>query len=143
MSRSRIEKKKDALEILLESRHQPAVGQILNPSALPQFRDPEKETKRRREERKDPVKTKRPEPPATGVLTGGRSSASVNFTQFVVKSTIRNKNIAGKDPREDLFKYQHGKSYVDHAYEGNTAQVLAEKTAEEEQEEMKKKKKLS
>jgi hypothetical protein len=53
-----------------------------------------------------------------------------------VQSTIKNKNIAGKDPREELFKYQEGKSIVDRAYDGNVT-VLAEKTAEEEEEETK------
>ena len=73
--------------------------------------------------------------------TGGQTSASVNFTQFVVKSTIKNKNIAGKDPREELFKYSEGKSFSSKAYEGDHERVLATKTAEQEEEDMKSKRK--
>ena len=55
--------------------------------------------------------------------------------------TIKNKNIAGKDPREELFKYSEGKSFASKAYEGDQERVLATKTAEQEEEEMKSKKK--
>ena len=48
-----------------------------------------------------------------------------------------NKNVAGKDPREELFKYNEGKSYVSRAYEGNIQKILAEKTVEEEEAELK------
>lgn len=133
-------KQKNALErLLLERRDPQPITNIFTPNALPMFRDPEKDTKRKRDlERMDPVKTKRPEAPTTSKhLAGGRSSVSINFQQFVVQSTIKNKNIAGKDPREELFKYQEGKSIVERAYAGNV-NVLAEKTAEEEEEEAKK-----
>ena len=46
-----------------------------------------------------------------------------------------NKNIAGKDPREELFKYSEGKSYVSKAYEGDV--ILAEKTVEEKEADLK------
>lgn len=146
LSSQRAVKQKNALERLLMERKDHGGGGgsnatvIITPNALPMFRDPEKETKRKRTlERMDPVKTQRPEPPTTGKhLAGGRSSVSINFQQFVVQSTIKNKNIAGKDPREELFKYQEGKSIVDRAYDGNV-KVLAEKTAEEEEEEAKRK----
>lgn len=139
-------KRKDDLSLLLESRApQGSMGlgtdKIIAPHSLPMYRD-EKLTagKRKREELKDPVKSKRPQAPEGGVKTGGQTSASVNFTQFVVKSTIKNKNIAGKDPREELFKYMEGKSFASKAYEGDE-RVLASKTAEQEEEEMKSKKK--
>ena len=140
-------KRKDDLSMLLESRApQGSSGlgadKIIAPHSLPMYRD-EKLTagKRKREELKDPVKSKRPQAPEGGVKTGGQTSASVNFTQFVVKSTIKNKNIAGKDPREELFKYSEGKSFASKAYEGDQERVLATKTAEQEEEEMKSKKK--
>lgn len=140
-------KRKDDLSMLLESRApQGSLGlgadKIIAPHSLPMYRD-EKLTagKRKREELKDPVKSKRPQAPEGGVKTGGQTSASVNFTQFVVKSTIKNKNIAGKDPREELFKYSKGKSFASKAYEGDQERVLATKTAEQEEEEMKSKKK--
>jgi len=140
-------RRKDDLSLLLESRApQGSSGlgesQIIAPHSLPMYRDEKQSAgKRKREELKDPVKSKRPQAPEGGVKTGGQTSASVNFTQFVVKSTIRNKNIAGKDPREELFKYSEGKSFSSKAYEGDKERVLATKTAEQEEEEMKPKKK--
>ena len=140
-------RRKDDLSLLLESRApQGSSGlgesQIIAPHSLPMYRDEKQSAgKRKREELKDPVKSKRPQAPEGGVKTGGQTSASVNFTQFVVKSTIKNKNIAGKDPREELFKYSEGKSFSSKAYEGDQERVLATKTAEQEEEEMKTKKK--
>lgn len=62
----------------------------------------------------------------------------MTFSQFTSDQVFaKTKAIAGKDPREALFKYREGKSYIDSAYEGNQSQ-LAEKTAEEEAEEAKK-----
>ena len=140
-------RRKDDLSLLLESRAPQGstglgAGQIIAPHSLPMYRDEKQSAgKRKREERKDPIKSKRPQAPEGGVKTGGQTSASVNFTQFVVKSTIKNKNIAGKDPREELFKYSEGKSFSSKAYEGDHEHVLATKTAEQEEEEMKSKKK--
>ena len=66
----------------------------------------------------------------------------LNFAQYIKKSTnyANNKNIAGKDPREELFKYSEGKSYASRAYEGDVQRILAEKTVEEEEAEMKQRK---
>ena len=63
----------------------------------------------------------------------------VTFSQHIVQSTnyVNNKNIAGKDPREELFKYNKGKNYVSPAYEGDIQKILAEKTVEEEEAELK------
>ena len=64
----------------------------------------------------------------------------MTFSQYIVESTnyVNNKNIAGKDPREELFKYSEGKkSYVSKAYEGDVQRILAEKTVEEEEAELK------
>merc|ERR1712071_622274 len=104
---------------------------IITPHALPMFRDENsREVKRKREEdKKDPVKTRRPEPPSSGVKVGGQTSVQNTFQQFVAKQTIKNKNIAGKDPREELFKYMEGKSYVNTEAMRDT-RILAEKTAE-------------
>jgi len=53
---------------------------------------------------------------------------------------VNNKNIAGKDPREELFKYSEGKNYVSRAYEGDVQRILAEKTVEEEELDLKSRK---
>lgn len=114
----------------------------MTPHALPMFRDENsREVKRKRQEdKKDPIKTRRPEPPSSGkIKIGGQGSVQNTFQQFVAKSTIQNKNIAGKDPREELFKYREGKNYVNTETMKDVV-ILAEKTAEEEEDEMKKKK---
>jgi hypothetical protein len=146
MSTARAVRHKQALELLLEERanqnpYSAVTGKVLAPNALPMYRDPslQHKTKRKREQEhdNDPSQARKPEAPTTAKhLVGGRSSASVNFTQFVVQSTIKNKNIAGKDPRADLFQYNEGKNYIEQAYAGDTTRVLAEKTVEEEQEEI-------
>mmetsp|Transcript_716 Transcript_716/g.1366 ORF Transcript_716/g.1366 Transcript_716/m.1366 type:complete len:542 (+) Transcript_716:1-1626(+) len=122
-----------------------ANANIIVPNALPLFREEPRATRKTKErERKDPELTKLPQPPVTGgIKTGSGAGGGVSFTQYVVESTnyIQNKNIAGKDPREELFKYSEGKSYVAAAYEGDVQRILAEKTVEEEEEEMKPKKK--
>ena len=73
-----------------------------------------------------------PEKPATGFKTGSQNSVTVTFTQFVANSSInQNKILAGKDPREELFKYNQGKSYTG---QENEPRILADKTVEEEEE---------
>ncbi len=68
-------------------------------------------------------------------LLGG----GLNFAQHVKMAANygNNKNIAGKDPREELFKYNEGKNYASQAYEGNIQKILADKTVEEEEAELK------
>jgi len=117
-------------------------GEIITPHALPIFREEAvKNTKRKREkERLDPIKSRKPEPPAVGKFKqGSQSGASVSFSQFVANSSIqKNKVIAGRDPREELLKYQEGKSYTSKAYGGDVPNPLEEKTLEEEEAETKK-----
>lgn len=138
-STSKIERKKNSLEILLESRNQPNLGQVITPHALPLFQGAERSTKRKREkELKDPIKTKRPEPASHSKIETGRiPTKGINFTQFIAKSQgEKNRNIAGVDPREALFKYSEGKNYVSQAYAEDKV-VLAKKTVEQEEEETK------
>lgn len=115
---------------------------IITPNALPIFRDEPRATRKTKDrERKDPEKTKMPEPPINdgSIKTGAQVGAGISFSQYIVESTnyVNNKNIAGRDPRAELFKYNEGKSYVSKAYEGDVQKILAEKTVEEEEEEMK------
>lgn len=114
-----------------------SADKILTPHALPMFRG---EKKRKREkDRLDPVKGRIPEVPATGMKTGSQVGAAVNFQQFVSQGIVKTKNIAGKDPRQELFQYSEGKNYITQAYEGDKT-VLAEKTVEEEEQDMKERK---
>ncbi|GFH43966.1 hypothetical protein CTEN210_00440 [Chaetoceros tenuissimus] len=135
-------KQTDDLTLLLNSRAPQGSaaiqGEIQTPNALPLFRSTEvKNTKRKREkERQDPIKSRRPDLPGTGIKASEETSDGLNFQQTVLTSAIaKNKNIAGKDPRDELFKYNEGKDYKV-SFEGDK-RILAEKTAEEEEEELK------
>ncbi len=139
-------RKTDDLTLLLNSRAPQGsagiTGEIRTPHALPLFRGTmeTKNTKRKREkDRQDPIKSKRPDLPGTGIKVSEGTSAGLNFQQTVLTSAIaKNKNIAGKDPREELFKYNEGKEYTKVSYDGDR-RILADKTVEEEEEEHKKK----
>jgi hypothetical protein len=100
-----------------------------------------KDNKRKRDkDRLDPVKSRKPQPPAAGKYkVGSQSGAPVTFSMLVADATHTNKNVAGQDPREELFKFSEGKTYVTNAYEGEQPNPLTKKTLEEE-EEMKPKK---
>ena len=135
----RTKKAEDDLQQLYQSRaptSEVVRGEIITPNALPLFqpegyKPPGKKRRREEEERKN-----LPEAPAKGMkdLVGAQSS----FTQFIVESTQgKQKAIAGKDPREALFQYKEGKSFISAAYEGNKERILADKTVEEDEDEMK------
>ena len=130
-------RKGDALSELLKSRAPTGSagvrGQIIAPNAIAIGHG----TKRKRGKEEDPSRSRIPEPPAAGLKTGTQSGGGVNFTQFIVDSRMKSsKSIAGKDPREELLKYNEGESYVSKAYEGNTERILADKTVEQEEEEL-------
>jgi len=148
---SRAVRRSDGLSDLLRSRAptgsaafiSSANSAIINPNALPLFREEPRATRKTKEaERKDAEKTKMPEPPVTGGMKTGTSGmgGGLTFSQYI-RETVNyggNKNIAGKDPREELFKYSEGKkSYVAKAYEGDVQRILAERTVEEEEADLK------
>lgn len=115
-------------------------SEILTPNALPMYRKEEiSDRKRKRLERKDPVKSREPERPTSGKhKKGGQVGGSLTLQQFVSdQSTAQTKAIAKTNPREALMKYSEGRSFISQAYKGNKERILAEKTMEEEEEEMK------
>ena len=83
------------------------------------FRDANpKSLKRKREkDRKDPIKSKKPEMPLSGAGKGGRIGES--YTQHVMQSLSRN-TLRDEDPREALLKYaeiaEKDPKFVAHAY---------------------------
>lgn len=111
-------------------------GRIITPHSLPLFRDtnPKKtNTKRQLQpDGQDPSKRYCPEPPSSGIKMGEGTSSCLNFTQYIVssKKLAMNKNIMGKDPREELFRYREGKTFLK-----SDTKILAEKTIEEEEDE--------
>ena len=147
--RRRIKGGESDLQQLYESRAPKGTyirGEIITPNALPLFQTDaghkmNKQHKRKRQEEENKNASRIPEPPAKGFKAGGQSSTSATFTQFVVDSTLPQKPIAGKDPREALFQYKEGKNYISTAYVGNKEVILADKTVEEDEEELKKSRK--
>ncbi len=133
-------KRQDELSLLLASRAPVGsagldLSAIQTPHALPMYRDAQQNSKRKREkERQDPIKSKRPDLPGTGIKASENTAAGLNFQQYNLTSSIqKNKNIAGKDPRQELFKYQEGKDY--RLSNDGDIKVLAKTTAEQEEEE--------
>lgn len=119
----------DGLTALLASRvsQNTFVGEIVAPLASQAGR----KRKNQDEETSNPSKQRRPELPATGIRSGGQSSASATFIQFIARTTLNSENkvlVPGRDPREDLFKYH------DDTEQSGEKPLLAEKTAEEEEE---------
>jgi WD40 repeat protein len=121
-----------------------AVGKIFNPHALPMYRDEEKdEWKKKRMERKDPIKTKKPDYPVNGPAKAKMNSRSSLATYMISGGGGKRKTIREEDPREQLLKYAKKAAedpiWVGQAYK-NTAPVtlLHDKTQEHEKEQSKK-----
>ncbi|KAG5174958.1 WD40-repeat-containing domain protein [Tribonema minus] len=113
------------------------VGVIHNPYALPMYRE-EHTSKRKLAEqaRKDPKRSRKPEPPLNGPTgAGGRVSSSTSFTQFVMSNKLLNKpKLREQDPRAELLKVASA-AEADPAYFGAFAwnkAPLASKTIDEE-----------
>ncbi|KAF8794259.1 WD repeat-containing protein 70-like [Argiope bruennichi] len=83
--------------------------QIITPHALPMFRvDRPKSTKKQMEkDRKDPLKSQRPDLPVTGPGQGGRiASAGNTLSSFIVRNLGLKKKVDDTlDPREAILKY--------------------------------------
>ena len=140
MSSNRVKRKSDPMDAAPVGG---VVGRIINPSALPMFRDDEEMGKKRkaRMNRADPVKSKRPDMPVNGPGAQGRVSGMTNFTQYVMQTKQKN-TILEEDPREAILKYaekaREGTQLVGRAYAKTApkAQFL-DKTLEQEVEDMK------
>lgn len=129
-------RKIDGLAELLKSRAPTGSagvrGEIIAPNAIPIGQG----SKRKRDQdTEDPSKLRKPEEPGAGFKTGGtQAGAGLSFTQFIADNNLGvSKEIAGKDPREELLKYKEGKSYIGEAYKGNIEVILADKTVEQEE----------
>ena len=133
ISSAKAGKAQDSLSALLNSRAPTGSagisGEIITPLYQPGGH------KRKRKDDEETNKSRAPQAPASGKYKiGSQSGAAVTLQQFVANSSInQNKVIAGKDPREELFKFNTGKSFLNQAYD--TEGILAEKTVEQEEEE--------
>ncbi|XP_076030695.1 WD repeat-containing protein 70-like isoform X2 [Oratosquilla oratoria] len=83
--------------------------QIITPHALPMFREDRHKSTRKLEERdrKDPVRSQRPDLPITGAGSGGRVAAGGStLSSYIIRNMgIRNKLNDEEDPREALLKF--------------------------------------
>jgi len=110
---SRLGRVQDEVTALLNSRAPTGSagvrGDIITPNSLPMYsEDTVSERKRKREDRKDPMKSHEPQRPAHGKHKIGsvNSSGGTLALQIADKRALEARAIAGQDPRESLFKYQ-------------------------------------
>mmetsp|Transcript_7868 Transcript_7868/g.10338 ORF Transcript_7868/g.10338 Transcript_7868/m.10338 type:complete len:791 (-) Transcript_7868:225-2597(-) len=112
------------------------VGEVLNPNALPMYRQKEKE--KWSQKRMDPLRSKRPELPTTNKGTGGRVASRFGFTEFIMRGKAKADSIKEQDSRAVLLKYadaaEKDKEMLGQAYASTQPQnLLADKTLEEEE----------
>ena len=139
LAKGRVGRRVDDLADLLKSKASQTSHAVTGEIITPFSQHGGAGSKRRRDE---PVKSLEPERPVTGKhKSGQQAGGNLNFQQFIADKTMsKTKIIAGQDPREALFEYSEGKSYISQAYKGNKETILADKTAEEEEDEQKKSK---
>jgi len=97
------------------SKEMPLKDQIITPHSLPMFREKRYKSKKKVKEadRKDPVKSHRPELPVTGPGHGGRITSGMSLSAYVVKNLA----LEMKDdshPREAILK--HAKAAAEDPY---------------------------
>ena len=115
----------------------PVVGKIINPGALPMYREEGYgPAKRKRLDRMDPLKSRKPEMPVNGPGAQGRLGDKGSFTQYIMQHKAKN-TLLEEDPREAILKYaekaKEGVQLVGRAY-AKTAPVtpFQHKTLEQE-----------
>ena len=87
------------------ANHKP---QIITPHALPMFKEEKVKNKFVQElkDRKDPMKSRRPDLPITGPGSGGRiGSAGSTYSRYIAKQLAMKNKLVDEDPREALLKY--------------------------------------
>lgn len=113
-------------------------GVIMNPHALPMYRDPVSEKGQRKLDRQDPNKSREPYHPATGPQHVRYVSKSHNFTQMMIKERKAKGSdnfYLDKDARAELLKFAHTTKEDDNAFTGawaNTTTKFMARTAEQE-----------
>lgn len=130
------------------SKEMPMKEQIITPHSLPMFREKRFKNKKKVKEadRKDPVKSHRPDLPVTGPGHGGRVTSGMSLSAYVVKNLA----LEMKDdshPREAILK--HAKAAAEDPYWVSPAYahtqprtVFHEEEDEEEDEEESQRKKM-
>ncbi|CAH3019429.1 unnamed protein product [Porites evermanni] len=121
------------------SKEMPLKDQIITPHSLPMFREKRFKNKKKVKEadRKDPVKSHRPDLPVTGPGHGGRVTSGMSLSAFVVKNLA----LEMKDdshPREAILKHAKAAAedpyWVSPAYAHTQPRTVFQEEEEEEEE---------
>lgn len=116
------------------------MGKIVNPHALPMFRDEAQGRRKKIKIRQDPILSKKPEQPVNGPGAQGRLSGVSGFTQFVMANVGKQNTMREQDARDEILKFAEkaktGMQLVGRAYKTTApVQALQAKTLEQEIEE--------
>jgi len=117
-------------------------GVILTPNALPMFADPKSKKEQKALDRKDPIKSKKPDFPGTGPTRPDFVPRNHNYTEMMIQQRKKDRYL-DKDAREELLKYdaitKANPYWVEPSYAGTQpVKILAKKTAQQEKEDLKK-----
>lgn len=119
-------------------------GDVYLPNALPMYQVELPDNMQKTIDRRDPIKSKKPEQPHSGASYDGKISKSATFMQQYLQGQIQEKSIREQDPREAILQYA-GKAtdnpqFLGAAYNKTQPSTnidaryqLAEQTLEEEQ----------
>jgi WD40 repeat protein len=126
LTASRTPRRKDPMDYIPVAPQ--AVGVIINPHALPMFRDPSQKRPRRGEEDLKPGELRRPGKPVNGPgsQTESVSRARHHFTEMFMEGRLKTSNLRDQDSRVELLKYA--------GREKPGERVLAETTMEQDKE---------
>jgi hypothetical protein len=126
LSAGRTPRRKDPMDCV-PVEAQP-VGVIINPHALPMFRDPSQKRPRRGEEDLKPGELRRPGKPTNGPgsQTESVSRARHHFTEMFMEGRLKKSNLRDQDSRAELLRYAGREKPGD--------RVLAETTLEQDKE---------
>lgn len=129
------------------SKEMPLKDQIITPHSLPMFREKRYKSKKKviEADRKDPLKSHRPDLPVTGPGHGGRVTSGMSLSAYVVKNLA----LEMKDdshPREAILKHAKAAAedpyWVSPAYAHTQPRTIFEEEEEEEDEEESERKKI-
>nr|XP_039262146.1 WD repeat-containing protein 70-like [Styela clava] len=115
---------------------------IITPYSLPMYREQrERSTKKQLEKaRKDPVKSRKPQPPLSGPGAGGRITAHGGTLSSYIMKNIAKNTADDSNPREAILRHAEAAvknpKWVSHAYVDSQPTPIFEEESEEEPEEL-------
>eukprot|EP00794_Sanderia_malayensis_P015144 gene15144-16701_t len=110
--------------------------QIITPHALKMYKEPRAKSMKRVKQdlRKDPVLSKKPDPPVTGPGSGGRIRQGTSLSGFIIKQIALQK-YDDSNPREAILKHakaaEERPHYVTPAYKKTQPKAVFQETEEE------------